>query len=309
MQVGFGVRVVRVFAVLGLLLGTLVVGDKAPAIAAVDCAIPTSGVAPVSTPIVATPIASAIAATPVSERDQLKTSLRDLVQVVSACKSAGDFQTMSRLVTEKYLGQVYGGGPRMSRETFLVIAETLPTPKIRFRAFDDLSIIGPGEARANVTLIAGNQLIFERLTFVEEKNRPGQWLIDSTEPLRVRPPRDHANVRITITGNRYSPDELTADNATVEIRASNSDKEDHELLVLKLDTGLTTHDVLTTPGPNLPDGARYIGQVTIPARESGTLVLVDLKPGTYTIVDLLPAANGVPHLAVGMEATLTITGE
>jgi hypothetical protein len=34
---------------------------------------------------------------------------------------------------------------------------------------------------------------------------------------------------------------------------------------------------------------------------------VGLKPGTYAIVDLLPADNGVPHLAVGMQATLTIT--
>jgi hypothetical protein len=309
MHVGFGVRLVRLFAVLGLLLGMVIAEGHAPADAAVDCALPGPALSPESTPAVATPIADQSEATPVSERDQLKTELRDLVQVFSACKSAGDFQTMSRLVTEKYLGQVYGGGPRMSRETFLVIAETLPTPKIRFRGFDDLSIIGPGEARANVTLIVGNQLIFERLTFVAETSRPGQWLIDSAEPLRARPPRDHATVRLTITGNRYSPDELTADNSTVEIRASNSDKEDHELLVLKLDTGVTTNDVLTTPGPDLPDGVRYVGQVTIPARESGALVLVDLKPGTYTIIDLLPADNGVPHLAVGMEATLTITGE
>jgi hypothetical protein len=287
----------------------VVVGGHSPVVAAVACAIPDPVLSADSTPAGATPIADQSAATPVSARDQLKTGLRDLVQVVAACKSAGDFQTMSRLVTENYLGQVYGGGPRMSRETFLVIAETLPTPKIRFRAFDDLSILGDGEARANVTLIVGNQLIFERLTFVEEKNRPGHWLIDSTEPLRVRPPRDHASVKLTITGNRYSPDELTADNSTVEIRASNSDKEDHELLVLKLDSGLTTNDVLTAPGPDLPNGARYIGQVTIPDRSSGALVLVDLKPGTYTIVDLLPADNGVPHLAIGMEATLTITGQ
>jgi hypothetical protein len=309
MDVGFGIRLVRVFAVMGLLLGTFVVGGHAPAIAAVDCTVPAPIIRSESTPVAATPIAAQTEATPVSARDQLKTGLRDLVQVFSACKSAGDYQTMSRLVTENYLGQVYGGGPRMSRDTFLVIAETLPTPKIRFRAFDDLSILGEGEARANVTLIVGNQLIFERMTFVEEKNRPGHWLIDSTEPLRVRPPRDHASVKLTITGNRYSPEELTADNSTVEIRASNSDKEDHELLVFKLDSGLTTNDVLTAPGPDLPEGVGYVGQVTIPARSSGALVLVDLKPGTYTIVDLLPAENGVPHLAVGMEATLAITGQ
>jgi len=79
------------------------------------------------------------------------------------------------------------------------------------------------------------------------------------------------------------------------------------LLVLHLADGMTIDSLLKHSGPDLPDGVTYMGQVTIPARSSGNLVLVGLKPGTYSIVDLLPAENGVPHLAVGMQATLTIT--
>jgi hypothetical protein len=114
-------------------------------------------------------------------------------------------------------------------------------------------------------------------------------------------------VRVTVTGNRYSPDALEADNSTVNIHASNSDKEDHELLVLKLADGVTTTALLRSHGPDFPEGVTYLGQVTIPARSAGNMVLVDLKPGVYAIVDLLPSDNGVPHLAIGMSATLTIT--
>ncbi len=311
MHVGFrswSARAVRLLVLASLVAGVIGFRGSAVTVGAVECAPPGPIGSLESTPsAAATPIADNAEATPVSPRDQLRAGLTNLVQVVSACRSSGDFETMSTLVTEKYLGQVYGGGPRMSRGTFLAIAGSLPTPNVRFRGFDDLSVTAPGQARANVLLIVGNQLLFQRLTFIEEPNRPGHWMIDSVEPLRVQAPRDHANVRVTVTGNRYSPDALSADNGTVNIHVSNSDTEDHELLVLKLADGVTTSALLTSEGPGFPDGVTYLGQVTIPARGSGSMVLVGLKPGTYAIVDLLPSDNGVPHLAVGMSATLTIT--
>ena len=277
-----------------------------PVRAAVECEIPGPTTSLTGT---ATPGEDQIEATPLSPRAITRNRLEKLVQAVSACKTAADFETMSRLVTERYLGQVYGGGPRLTRETFLAIADTLPTPRIRFREFDDLVITGPGAARANVRLVVGNQVTFERLTFVEDNNRPGFWLIDSTAPLRVRPPRNHDRIDVTMTGNQYTPAVLTAANATVDIRAANDDSQAHELLVLQLADSVTTGALLLHIGPDFPDGVAYLGQVTIPAQSSGNMVLVGLKPGTYTIVDLLPSANGVPHLSLGMQATLTITGD
>jgi hypothetical protein len=247
--------------------------------------------------------------TPKSARDLLRDDLTTLVRTVAACRSEGDFETMSTLVTETYLGQTYGGGPKLSRESFLAMAEGLLTLRVRFRNFDDLSLTGTRTAKANVTLVVAKQVTFERITFVEARDRPGVWLIDSAMPLRVKPPRDHEDVHLTITKNRYNPSELSAANSTVNIRTNNSDPEGHELLVLQLADGVTTDTILRQSGPSLPDGVTYVGQVTIPARSSGNLVLVDLRPGTYAIVDLLPGDNGVPHLAVGMQATLTITAE
>lgn len=290
-----------------VLFGSASLGPR-PSSAATQCGIPEPIATPrAEAPSVATPVDGDDLAAPRSRREALRSGLQNLVKIVAACKSAGDFETMSRLVTEEYLGQIYGGGPRMSRQTFLALADSLPTPRIRFRDFDDLSLAKPGEASANVKLIVGNQLTFERVTFIEE--RPGVWLLDSATPLRVKPPRDHETVHVTITKNRYNPAELSATNGTVNIRASNSDPEGHELLVLQLAEGVTINALLTQSGPQFPAGVSYLGQVTVPARSSGNIVLVDLKPGVYAIVDLLPGDNGVPHLAVGMEATLAITAE
>lgn len=110
-----------------------------------------------------------------------------------------------------------------------------------------------------------------------------------------------------MTGNRYNPDALQSDNPNLEIHASNADDEDHEMLVFRLAEGVTTAQLIWYTGPGLPDGVTFVGQATIPAHTSGTMVLVGLDPGSYAIVDLLPSDNGVPHLSLGMEATLTVT--
>jgi hypothetical protein len=308
-------RVVLLIAILG---GSFALPGPERAAGAVECEIPDP--IPEATPLTgdgdaASPVDAGNAATPVdaedpqppTRRELLQAGLERLVQTFAACRSAGDYATMSRLVTEKYLGAVFGGGPRLSRPAFLELAVALPLVSVRFRDFDDLSLPDDGEARANVKWIVGNQLVFERLTFVEEERRPGSWLIDTTSPLRVRPPRDHAEIEVSISGNRYDPAALTADQSTVEINVENGDEEDHELLVLALPAGRTPSQLLLQPGPSLPSGVTYIGQVTIPGQAKGNIVLVNLKPGTYQIVDLLPSENGVPHLSLGMAGTLTIT--
>lgn len=242
-----------------------------------------------------------------SDRELLASGLETLVRAYIACQTSGDFATMSRMVSESYLGQVYGGGPRMARSTFLEFASGLPTPPVRFRSFDDMSIIDEDEIRANVKLVVGNQLTFERLYFIEEERRPGVWLINATEPLRVQPPREHTTLDVMIAGDQYSPAQLTATGPTIEINLTNNDIEDHEFLVLKFPEGIGTGSLLIAPGPGLPEGVEYVAQVTIPGTESTNLVLVGIKPGTYAVVDLLPTQSGVPHLALGMQATLTIT--
>jgi hypothetical protein len=236
---------------------------------------------------------------------QVRAGLTALVKAVAACQTAGDWETMSRLVSQKYLGQVYGGGPSMSRAIFIELAKSFPPTRVRFRDFEDFRL-GDGEAIASVKLIVGNQLTLDRMTFVES-NTDGAWLIDSAAARSVDPPRNHDEVRVTIQDNRYDPAALTAEGANIEIVATNEDDVDHEVLVLRLDEGIDASVLLTSTGPGLPPGVHVLGQVTVPAGDRESLVLVTMRPGRFVLVDLLPNSLGVPHLALGMEGTLTVT--
>jgi hypothetical protein len=236
---------------------------------------------------------------------QVRAGLTELVQAVAACQSAGDWETMSRLVSQKYLGQVYGGGPSMSRATFLELARSFPVTGVRFRDFEDFRL-GDGEALASVKLIVGNQLTLDRMSFIES-NTKGAWLIDSAETRKVDPPRDHDEVRVTIQDNRYDPAALTAEGRNIELVVTNEDDVDHEVLMLSLDEGVGPSALLTSTGPGLPLGVHVLGQLTVPAGDKEVLVLVGMKPGTFALVDLLPNDLGVPHLALGMQGTLTVT--
>lgn len=252
-------------------------------------------------------VPSALDAGDNATRDELKAGLEHLVRTYARCVSDGDYTTMSQLVTEAYLGEAYGGGPRMDRTTFQALAGTLPSTPVRFRDFDDMVVIDDGKIRANVKLVVGNQLTFEQMTFIEDPKRAGKWLIDSATPLRVQAPREHSTLEVEIAGDKFIPDQMTAKGPTIDVKISNSDLEDHEFMVLKLDDGATVGALLIAPGGALPAGIRFLAQVTVPGGESTNLVLVNMKPGTYAIVDLLPTESGVPHLAMGMQATLTVT--
>src|SRR4051794_15943679 len=226
-------------------------------------------------------------------RAAVETGLTTLVKAIAACETAGDWQAYSTLVTEKYLEDTYGGGNPLSRADFMSVTAGLPVVPVRFRSFDDLKIIRAGEARANVKLVIANQLIFEQWNFREESGHPGAWLLDSSIPLTPEPPRQHDDLDLTISGNAYSPATLTAAQANIRVRISNSDNTDHEVLLLGLATGTTIGTLLLTAGPGLPPGFTYMAQLTVPAKAKGTLVLVNIKPGTYAMVDLLPDVSGV----------------
>ena len=179
-----------------------------------------------------------------------------------------------------------------------------PTQKVRFRGFDDLSVTAPGQARANALLIVGNQLLFQRLTFIEEPKPAGQLADRFRRATAGQGARDHEECPRDRDRKPLQP--RCADRPTTERSTSTS------VIPIPRTTSCsssssrmasTTSALLTSEGPGFPDGVTYLGQVTIPARGSGSMVLVGLKPGTYAIVDLLPSDNGVPHLAVGMSAT------
>jgi hypothetical protein len=119
-------------------------------------------------------------------------------------------------------------------------------------------------------------------------------------------PANTATLEVTVKDNAYSLKDAKVSGPSVAISATNNDTVDHEVLVLRLEGDATTKSLLQSPGPSLPEGITFIGQITVPAGETGTLLLSGLQPGEYTMVDLLPNAEGLPNLMGGMEVTFTV---
>ncbi|MDQ3693350.1 MAG: hypothetical protein M3464_06960 [Chloroflexota bacterium] len=267
----------------------------------------------VGTPVSADPPAVTPAATPIPTPDPLVPLTAELTAVaraLAACLSAGEAELVSTLATERYLGQLYGGDTPLPRDDYLALAADLdPIPTV-IRAVQDVVAEGDDRATAEVTSVVGRQLLISRWSFVlapatTRDDGESRWQVDQETPLAFDPPASAAGIVVSIEDYQFSLDQATVRGSTVLLSGRNSSGQDHEMLVLRLD-GTTTADLLRGTGPGLPEGVTYVGQATVPAAAAADLLLVDLEPGAYTIVCFFLTPEGVPHLALGMEATFTV---
>ena len=235
--------------------------------------------------------------------DPVVEGLRRLIRAVAACQTAGDYETLVRLVTPAYLGDAYAGGGRLNRADFLIIAEGLPEVRMSIRGITNLTVDG-GEATAEVIALMGRQLTRAQWAFIEDDDTPGRWYANGRTPLAVDEPDDAERVSLRLRDGSYAPTELEAPAGDIVISASNGGDEDHEVLILQLPEGVTTADLLI--GPGFPEGVELIAQALVPSGERAEVVLLDMPEGQYAIVDLLPTAEGIPNLSLGMEATLVV---
>jgi hypothetical protein len=320
------------------LLATLVVSGAnspwTPAALAASCEVPP---APGSLPAAATPGATPIAvssvmqvegqasgratpgalpaagsATPVSttaESDTaaLRNELTAVSEAIAACLSEGNAKTVTKLADERYLGQLFGSSVPLSSEEYIAIAKELTPIPTRIIAVDAITEPAADRATATVTQVVGNQLLQAEWTFERNADNSSAWKLRSERQLPVDAPRDAAAIGVEIGDTAFTLNRESSDSRDIVLQGKNASAEDHEMLVLKLENGFTTDDLLRATGPNLPKEAVYIGELPIRGGREADLVLVDLDPGAYTIVCLFPNADGVPYLADGMEATFTIT--
>jgi hypothetical protein len=261
---------------------------------------------------IATPSATITTTAKPNEEDQLTTELTAVARALAACFTAGRAPIIATLATERYLGQLYGGGIPLDREAYLAIAPELDPVRTVVRAVRDVRRLSATRASAEVLSVVGNQLLRSRWTFVQAprgEQTPGRsaWRVDFEEALPFEPPADAERLIVGIEEYGYTLIETKAEGPTVVLEGANGGSDDHELLVFRFAEGVTTANLLRVPGPGLPEGVTYVGQVTVPAGKTAELVLVDLEPGDYTIVCLFLATDGLPHLAKGMAATFTVT--
>lgn len=280
-----------------LLAGT----DTAPVL-------PTPAASPVA---VASPGASPVAAEPIAfDAELLTENLTATTTSLASCLSEGRFDDAADRTSPLFRGQLVGDSSPLQATTFVALASTFPATDYQIVEIDNVALVDERTASADVIWQIGHQVRVDRWTFVRARVQGIEmWVIDRAEPGTLEPSREAAEIEVTISENRYALEPRSVSGDAVEFRVTNEDAVLHELLVLRLDEGVSTDTLLTTPGPELPEGVTFIGQATIAPNASGGLLLSDLEPGTYTIVDMLPNAEGLPHLAAGMTTTFEIEGE
>lgn len=273
----------------------------------------------------ATPIASpeaspvSVAATPAAEQDATAGDLDRLARTLALCLTEGDYETAARLVTPAHRGLLVATGEELDRETFVVVAEGLTDTPLTIRSVSDVQMERDDRATAEVVSVVANQLVRARWTFElvgpetarprnadgdQEANR--RWVVADAEVLEVEPPAGAQEVEVTLVEYEINLDPAEVETDAVVLNVENNGELDHEIVVLRLEGDATADSLIYQPGPALPEGITFAGQLNIAAGEEATMTLVDLEPGDYAVVDLSPDAEGVLNLSRGMGATLSV---
>ena len=245
--------------------------------------------------------------------------IEQVVRSTSRCLAYTNFTTLNTMISDEFRGQLLGLGEPVSADDFSAFSRDLPPAVFIVNDVGDVQITPEGNATAIVQYTVGNQLRQGLWTFAlvpPASTHPGRnevlpaasrWRIEQETIQSPDGPADSTSVNVTLDEYSIKLDQKQVRNADVTLRVRNNGKQDHEVLLLRLDHGAKVEQLLTEPGPSLPDGITVAGQVTVASGQQGVMVLTDLRPGTYALVDLFPdEESGVPNLSLGMRAQLTI---
>lgn len=271
----------------------------------------TESASPVASPVTdltGTPVsATPVAAEDEAAVDPLTEDLQASAVAIAGCLTDGNVDTLAALTGGLYRGQLVGFGEALDPADFTALAASLPAAPYQILSVTDATFTEDDTASAVVTYEVAHQVRKSTWDFsLQDVQGTTAWVLESETPMAPEAPEGTTTVEVTIKDNAFALKEKDVAGPSVAITATNNDKTEHELLVLRFAGDATTQTLLQSPGPALPKDVTFIGQITIPAGESGTLLLSGMQPGTYTIVDMLPNAEGLPNLVDGMEATLQI---
>jgi hypothetical protein len=94
------------------------------------------------------------------------------------------------------------------------------------------------------------------------------------------------------------------------IRMVNQGPDIHHIQILRLPEGKTLHDLMgsmNAEGPP-PAGAVLLGGPNAVVPGDSAEAILELEPGNYALLCVIPGADGVPHVAKGMMASLRVMG-
>lgn len=264
----------------------------------------TTAATPVSaTPAAATPVSDS--ATPVAEVDPLQADLQAGVETILRCMSKNDAENLLKITNSDFRISWIGADAELSDEDFASLLGLMP--RLPYELVS-VSVVNQSEksVEAHVTYLVGRQVHSEKWT-LHQATIDGEkyWAVDSATKAEHEVPTNAGLLKLEISDSGFKLSPATVASGDVVLEISNTGKTPHEALILRVPDGMTAGDIAAAP-TGIPEGATFIGQVTIQPGENGTIVLNGLRPGVYTVVDLLPDETGLPNISKGMITTFEV---
>ena len=204
--------------------------------------------------------------------------------------------------TDSGLAASFDGATRAELRQFL--PEFIGEPPLRLIAIGPVSSTGTS-ASAVVDLAFGIVLSRERFTFVLEGN---VWKISDTEELSEPIPPGVRAVDVRMGEFFFGFDRSAFSDGNVALVGRNIGRQDHELILVRLNTSLSLEELLAVESEGPPPGVEDIAQDFFMPGETKNMVFTQaLANGRYAMLCFVPdEATGTPHALLGMAAEFVI---
>jgi len=223
------------------------------------------------------------------------------IENVIACYNAGDYLGFAALQTPESLLADFGTSNPYDLPGFL---ESFGPSSFELVSVDNVLLLPDGRVYFEMVYRFGNVLTREGTYGVE---RDGFLLADAgTVELPVDVPADAQTADVALVDYAFAISQTTFDaGAPIAFNVTNEGEYPHQFALMRLPDGVTAGQALDDP--SLLEGATYVGGTfAMPGQEAPPMVVVDLASGTYVAVCFVDMPEGVPHVARGMVAGITI---
>lgn len=214
------------------------------------------------------------------------------------CFNARDYLAVAALYTPGYLEAEFGV---TNPYDFPALVEGFGPPPIAVRSIDDVQALADGRVTSDTVVVIGNQIERTRDFWVEQGEHV---LLDVSADLPIEPPAGATTVDVTTTDFAFQLSQVTIPAGDLVLRGTNTGQYFHEIALARFPEGVEVSMAMMEAGS--PEGTEFFGGNGGPAGASFDVVLVGLEPGTYTLLCFVDEPDGVPHVAKGMIAELTI---
>jgi len=224
------------------------------------------------------------------------------IENVFACYNDGDYLGFAALQTPESLLADFGTSNPYDLPA--IFASFGPPTSFELVSVDNVLLLPDDRVYFEMVYRFGNVLTKEGTYGVV---RDGILLGDAgTVELPVDVPADVQTADVTLVDYAFEISQTTFDaGPPIAFSVANAGQYPHEFALMRLPDGVTADQVLDDL--SLLERATYVGGTfAMPGQTAPPMVVVDLAAGTYVAVCFVDMPGGVPHVARGMVAEITI---